>query len=58
MNAEISENIRASVLGLGLQIPEFPAQRTLVSAGCHAYSYAHKPHTTVASLVLMLEYKF
>jgi len=27
MNAEISETIQATILGLGMQIPEIPAQR-------------------------------
>jgi len=36
MNAEISETIRATILGLGMQIPEIPAQRKFVSAGCKA----------------------
>jgi len=31
MNAEISETIRAIILGLGMQIPEIPAQRKVVS---------------------------
>jgi len=31
MNAEISETIRATTLGLGMQIPEIPAQRKFVS---------------------------
>jgi len=55
MNAEISETIQATILGLGMQIPEIPAQRKFVSAECHAHSNAHKPPETV---VLMLEYKF
>jgi len=58
MNAEISETIRATILGLGMQIPEIPAQRKIVSEECHAYSDAHKPPKTVAPTVLMLEYKF
>jgi len=36
MNAEISKTIRATILGLGMQIPEIPAQRKFVSAACHA----------------------
>jgi len=55
MNAEISETIRATVLGLGMQIPEIPAQRTFVLAGCHAHSNAHKPPKTVAPTVLKPE---
>jgi len=31
MNAEISETIRATILGLGIQIHEIPAQRKFVS---------------------------
>jgi len=42
MNAEISETIKATVLGLGMQIPEIPAQHKFVSAGYHAHSNAHK----------------
>jgi len=45
MNAEISETIRATVLGLAKQIP---AQRKFVSELCHAHSNAHKPPKTVA----------
>jgi len=55
MNAEISETIRATILGLGMQIP---VQRKFVSAGCHAHSNAHKPPKTGAPTVLMLEYIF
>jgi len=58
MNAEISETLRATILGLGMQIPKISAQRTFVSAGYHAHSNAHKPPKTVATAVLMLEYKF
>jgi len=54
MNAEISETIQATILGLGMQILEIPAQRKFVSAMCHA----HKPPETVAPTVLMQEYKF
>jgi len=53
MNAEISETIGATILGLGMQIPENPAQRKFVSAECHAHSNAHKPPKTVAPTVLM-----
>jgi len=42
MNAEISETIRAIVLGLGVQILGLPAWRKFVSAGCHAHSNAYK----------------
>jgi len=38
MNPEILETIRATILGLGMQIPEIPAQREFVSAWCHAHS--------------------
>jgi len=51
-------NYKSSILGLGIQIPEIPAQRKVVSAGCHAHSNAHKPSKTVAPTVLMLEKKF
>jgi len=33
MNAVISETMKATILGLGMQIPEIPAQRNLVSPG-------------------------
>jgi len=36
MNAEISETIRARLLGFGMQIPELLTQRKL----CHAHSNA------------------
>jgi len=55
MNAEISETTGATILGLGMQIPEIPAQRKFASAMCHAHSNAHKPRKTVAPTVLMLE---
>jgi len=55
MNAEILETIRATLLGLGMQIPEIPAQRKFCSAGCHALSNALKPPKTVAPKVWMLE---
>jgi len=48
MNAEISETIRDTILGLGMQIPEIPAQRKFVSALCHAHSNTHKQPKTVA----------
>jgi len=37
MNSEISETIQATILGLGMQIPEIPAQRKFDSAECHAH---------------------
>jgi len=43
--------IGATILGLGLQISEIPAQRKFVSAMWHA----HKPPKTVAPTVSMLE---
>jgi len=55
MNAEISETIRARLLGFGMQISELLAQRKFVSAGCHVHSNAHKPPKTMAPTVLMLE---
>jgi len=55
MNADISETIRATILVLGMQIPEIPAQLKFVSAGCHALFNAYKPPKTVAPPVLMLE---
>jgi len=55
MSAEISETIKATILGLGMQIAEIPEQHKFVSAGCHAHSNAHKPPETVAPTVLMLE---
>jgi len=54
MNAKISETIQATILGLGVQIPEIPAQRKFVSAEWHAHSNAHKPPKTVALTVLTL----
>jgi len=53
-NAEISETIKAKLLGFGMQIPELLTQRKFVSAACHAHFHAHKPPQTV-STVLMLE---
>jgi len=55
MNAEISETIQATILGLGMQITEIPAQRKFVLVECHAHSNAHKPPKTVAPTALMLE---
>jgi len=55
MNAEISETITATILGLCLQVPKILAQRKLASSVCHALSNAHKPLKTVAPTVLMLE---
>jgi len=55
MNAEISETIRPTILGLGMQIPEILAQRKFVSVGSHAHSNSHKPPKTVAPPVFMLE---
>jgi len=55
MNAEISETIKATTLGLGMQIPEIPAQRKIVSVKCHTHSNALKPPRTVAPTVFMLE---
>jgi len=51
MNAEISETIRAAILGFAMQIPETSAQGKFIC-------YAHKPLKMVASTVLMLEYNF
>jgi len=55
MNSEISVTIRATILRLGMQIPDIPAQRKTVSASYHAYSNAHKPPKTVSPTVLMLD---
>jgi len=52
MNAEVSETLRAAILGLGMQIPEISAQRMFVSEMCHARSNAHKPPKTVALTAL------
>jgi len=51
-----AETIQATILGLGMQIPEVPAQRKYVSAECHAYydSNAHKPPKLVAPTIFML----
>jgi len=48
MNAEISETIRARLLGFGMPIPEL----------CHAHSNAHKPPKPVAPIIFMLDKKF
>jgi len=45
--------MRVTILGLGKQISEIPAQRKIVSAQCHAHSNAHKPPKTVAPTVLV-----
>jgi len=58
MNAETSETIQATILGLGTQIPEIPAQRKFVSAECHAHSNAHKPPKAVAPTIFMLDTNF
>jgi len=55
MNTDFSETIQAIMLGLGLQIPEIPAQRKFVLEECHARSNAHKPSKMVAPTVLMLD---
>jgi len=55
MNAEISETIRAGMLGLAMQILEIPAQRMFVSSGCHSHSNPHKPPKTVVPKIVMLE---
>jgi len=55
MNAEVSKTIRATILGLGMQIAELPAQRKFVSAGCHAHSNAYKPPKAVAGIKILLE---
>jgi len=55
MNAEISETIRASILGLGMQIPEIPAQRKFDSGGGHAHFNAHKPPKPLGPRTFMLK---
>jgi len=57
MNAEISETIRATILELGMQIPEIPAQRKFVSEMCRAHSIAHKPSKPVTPTICMLDAK-
>jgi len=63
MNAEISETMRAMLLGFGMQIHELLAQRKFVSAGprplerpqtaqncpkvCYAHFNDHKPPTNL-----------
>jgi len=37
IKAEISETVKARLLGLGMQIPELLTQRKFVSAECHAH---------------------
>jgi len=54
MNAEISEILGATILGLEMQIPEIPALRKFVSETCHA----HKPTKPVAPTIFMLGTKF
>jgi len=54
MNAEISETIRARLLGYGMQIPELLTQRKFDSPACHAHSNAHKPPKIVAPTAFML----
>jgi len=58
INAEISETIQATILGLGMQIPEISAQRKFVSALCHAHSNAHKPTKPMATTIFMLYTQF
>jgi len=53
MNAEISETIKATLLGLW--IPAISEQWKFILVGCHAHSSAHKPPKTVVPTVLMLE---
>jgi len=48
MNAEISETIRARLLGFGVRISKLLAQRKFLSAGWHDNSNAHNPSKTVA----------
>jgi len=55
VNAEISETIRARLLGLGMHIPGLITQRKFVSAMCHAHSDAHTPPKPVAPTIFMLE---
>jgi len=45
-------------VGLGMQIPEIPAQRKIVSAERHAHSNAHKPPKPVAPTIFMLDFRF
>jgi len=58
MNAEISEILRATILGLDMQIPEIPALHKFVSETCHAHSNAHNPTKPVAPTIFMLGTKF
>jgi len=53
MNAEISETIQATILGLGMQIPEISAQCKFVSAECHAHSNANKLDARIEILTEM-----
>jgi len=55
MNVDISETIGATILVLGMHIPEIPALRKFDSEMCHAHSNARKPPKTVAPSVLMRE---
>jgi len=58
INSEISETLRARLLGFGMQIPELLAQRKFTSAGCHSHFNALKPPKTVVPTVFMLEKEF
>jgi len=52
-----SESSKATLLGLGVQIPEIPAQRKFFSSVYHAHFNAYKPPKTLAPTVLVQEYK-
>jgi len=65
MKSEILETIEATILGLGMQIPEIPAQRKFSIVPptyrltqknvCHAHFNAHKPQKIVNMNVHILE---
>jgi len=55
MKAEISETIKARLVGFGMPTRELLAQRKFFSAGRHAHFNAHKSPNSVAPTVLTLE---
>jgi len=48
-------DIKAAVLGLGMQILKLPVQRKFVSSVCHTLSNAHKAPNSVAITIFMLK---
>jgi len=56
IKAEISETVKARLLGLGMQIPELLTQRKFVSAECHAHFNAQTV-APVAPKIFVLDKK-